>query len=176
MSDPWAPWAECDPAALAAVFDLPDFEAQCRALLDLRPNKISARDLSFLPWEEPHEPREFRAIRDAWALARSTKREVERERDEKPIEASVREQFENAVRTRNLKEANEALALLVKIGAAKGVNVSKDPEDDYERLTDVETLALGALCHKLRAEPLTELDQEILAIIAQLGPSVSAEA
>jgi hypothetical protein len=173
--DPFAPWRGCDPAALQAVFELETFDAQCFALLDLAPNKISARDLSLLPWDEAHEPREFRNVRDQWAGARAAKREHERERDELPLDQAVRQQFEDAVRTRDLKSADEALDLLVKLGTAKGIARQAKEQDDYSRLSARQVLVLGALVHQLRSEPLTQAEQDLLAYIDLIDSSAEQD-
>src|SRR6516225_4315253 len=114
--DPWAPWANVDPAALDAVFALPDFEAQCRALLELAPH-ASARQLSLLPWDERHEPREFKTICEAWRAERAYRRDEARVRDDLPMDQQVRRQFEDAVRARDMREADKAFDLLRKIAA-----------------------------------------------------------
>lgn len=165
--DPWEPWAKADANALSAVFDLPDFEAQCRALLELAPH-ASAKQLSLLPWNEARPLREYKIIRERFALERSAKRDRERARDEKPLKEVIQEQLDAAVRTGNAKEANQLVALAGKI-AVSSVGAPQGAEDDYSKLTDVEVFALAALCHKLRDEPLTELDTHLLEQIENLN-------
>jgi hypothetical protein len=170
--DPWAPWASVDTAALDAVFALPDFEAQCRALLELAPH-ASARQLSLLPWDERHEPREFRNARDSWVEERRAQKEEWHGHDDQPLDKAVRQTFEDSVRARDLKAASEALDLLVKMGTAKGVKKAVQAEDDFSKLTACETLMLGAIVHKLRSEPLTTEDEKLLEYVALLDAEVA---
>lgn len=162
--DPWAPWADVDPDALGAALDHDTFDAQVRALLDLAP-KTSAKQIAALPWPEPHAPAEVKQIREAWAYARNAKRDAERERDEKPLDAALWEQMQAAARTGAWKDAKSAFELMTKLQASKIVEHAA-PADDFSRLTDVEVLFLGALLHKLRDEPMTEFDEQAIAWIA----------
>ncbi len=167
MTDPWAPWASADQRAVADVFDLEGFDVQVRALLELAP-KASAKEVAALPWEEVHAPREFRAIRDAWAAERAVKRDEERAGNEKPITEVLFDQFSTGIRLGNLKDAKTAFELMKQVAGSKST-VEQRSEDDWDRLTEVETLVLGALIHKLRDEPLTEFDQSALEFVGKLG-------
>ena len=173
--DVWAPWASADPAALAAVFELTTFEEQVRALLELEP-KASAKQIAALPWDEARPVREYKIVTDAWRLEKGAKRALAKDA-EPSIESQLQDQFEAAVSTQNLKGAKEAMDLLVKMRTAKGVKREREAQDDFTRLDPWETLMLGALVHKLRGEPLTTQDTELLAYVALLDkePDASAE-
>lgn len=163
--DPWAPWEHADSEALIDALDRETFDAQVRALLELAP-KASASEIAALPvWTEPHTKKEIRSIRDAWVYQRGAKREQERERDELPLDQAVWAQLQTAARTGDWKGAKEAFDLMTRLQASK-LRDTDAPEDDFSRLTDTETLFLGALVHKLRDEPLTEFDEQALKFIA----------
>jgi hypothetical protein len=167
--DPWAPWASVDPAALDAVFALPDFEAQCRALLELAPH-VSARQLSLLPWDERHEPREFKTLCETWRAARKNDRAVAPSRDELPLTEAVWAKLEDSARAGLWDEAKKAFDVLGKLATESRPGVkADDAADDYSRLTDHEVLVLSAIVHKLRAEPITTDEAQLLEFVALLG-------
>jgi hypothetical protein len=172
--DPWAPWAKADPEALDDVFALDTFDAQVRALLDLAP-QASARDVSLLPWDEPHVLNEFKRIREAWAVARAARKDQEEARDEVPIPEAMQRQFEDSVRAKDLRGAKEALDLLARLQANRIVSQAQHKDDDYSRLSDREVLVLGALVHRLRGEPLTQSDENMLAYIALIDTNAEAD-
>lgn len=162
------PWSACDPAALDRVFDLAEFEAQVRALLDLAP-KASAAELAALPWSERHKKSEFTYIRDTWAAERAAAREAERAYEEKPLDKELEERFEAAVRSGDVRGAKECKALLDEIAGSKLAR-STQKEDDYSRLSDVRLLALSALVHVMRDEPCTEAETRVLAHLDRIVP------
>ena len=164
-ADPWTPWENADPEALVSALEHDTFDAQVKALLELAP-KASAGEIAALPvWPEPHTKAEIKRIRDAWVYQRGAKREQERERDELPLDQAVWVQLQSAARTGDWKGAKEAFDLMTRLQASK-LRETDAAEDDFSRLTDTETLFLGALVHKLRDEPLTEFDEQALAFIA----------
>jgi multidrug efflux pump subunit AcrA (membrane-fusion protein) len=167
----WAPWKDADPETLGRVFELESFDAQVRALLELAP-KASSKELAALPWTESHTLREFRVIADAWRLERQTKREQDRSTNERPLADVVREQLEAATRTGNTKEAIQLLDLEQKIAKSRAAH-TENTEDDFTRLSDVEVMLLAALCHKLRDEPITEIEAGLLALVAQLDTNTA---
>lgn len=168
LADPWFPWDNADPDALADALEHETFDAQVKALLDLAP-KASAGDIAALPvWAEPHTKAEIKRIRDAWAFQRGAKRESERERDEMPLDQAVWTQLQAAARSGDWKSAKEAFDLMTKLQASK-MRETDAAEDDFTRLTDTEILFMGALLHKLRDEPMTEFDEQAIAYIGALG-------
>ncbi len=166
--DPWTPWENADPDELTNALEYKTFDAQVKALLDLAP-KASAKEILALPvWPETHTKREVTLIRDAWAFQRGSKREVERERDELPLDQAVWKQLQAAARSGDWKSAKEAFDLMTKLQASK-LRESDANEDDFSRLTDTEVLFLGALLHKLRDEPMTEFDTQAIAYVGALN-------
>ena len=168
-----APWAKADPDKLTRALGIDDFRDQIFALLDLAP-RASAADLAKLPWTEPHERREFRSIRDQWSTAKHAKREESDRTDERPIADVAWDQIKAAVRTGDFKTAEAAVNTLQKLKQAEQTRPEKT-DDDFARLTDAETMVLAALVHKLRDEPLTELDAAALEYVAEISLDVRPE-
>lgn len=168
MSDPFEPWGGESDERLLAVFELGTVELQVRALLDLNP-KVSAKQIAALPWEQKEPIAFFKRIRDAWAAERAIAREQERAQEEKPLEDDLWTRVRASIQSGDLKSAKEAFELMSKVATSKQARAAAAKgDDDFSRLTDVETLVLGALCHKLRDEPLTEFDEGALQFIASL--------
>jgi hypothetical protein len=167
-ADPWSPWENADPDALTDALECETFDAQVKALLDLSPKASAAQVLALPVWPEKHTKREVTLIRDAWAFQRGSKREVERERDELPLDQAVMKQFQASARSGDWKGAKDAFELMTKIQASK-IRDTDAPEDDFSRLTDTEVLFLGALLHKLRDEPMTEFDEQAIAYVGAIG-------
>jgi hypothetical protein len=165
----WGPWSG-QTSALAAVFDLPTFADQVRALLDLQP-KAMAKEILALPWEEKHSKAEVQRIRADWEKAGRKPKPAPiapPPEDERPIEDRLWEQVMAHSQIGAFAEAKKAHELLVQIGKQKTRGPVAKEQDDFKRLDANETAVLAALVHKLRGEPLTPADEAALRYVALL--------
>jgi hypothetical protein len=173
LDEAMAPWSGADPDKLARALSIENFRDQVFALLELAP-KTSATQLAALPWDGKHYPHEFRALRSEFAAEQQAKREQSKRTDERPIADVAWDQLKAAVRTGDFVTAEKAAKTLEQLAKVSRERADQS-EDDFARLTDNETMVLAALVHKLRDEPLTDLDAAVIEYVAEIAVDVRPE-